>query len=113
MPLMPGTESTGLRTCYGPRRSVIGGLIKSPNRLRWLAHGVADLLAQPLAQPLALVGSRRNRRAENYWPDESDPSLPSELVQDLDPSIEHRIASGKRDPEMGIPPRKDVARDDQ
>lgn len=110
---MPGTESTGLRTCYGPRRSVIGGLIKSPNRLRWLAHGVADLLAQPLVQPLALVGSRRNRRAENYWPDESDPSLPSELAKDLDPSIEHRIASGKRDPEMGIPPRKDVARDDQ
>jgi len=89
--LMFAEESTGLRTCYGPRRSVIGGLIKSPNRLRWLAHGIADLLAQPLA----LVGSRRNRRAENYWTDESDPSLPSELAQDLDPSIEHRIASGK------------------
>ena len=28
----------------------------------------------------------------------------SELAQDLDPSIEHRIASGKRDAEMGIPP---------
>ena len=109
MPLMPGTESTGMRTCYGPRRSVIGGLIKSPNRLRWLAHGVADLLAQPLA----VVGSRWKRPAEGHWPDESDPSLPSELAQDLDPSIEHRIASGKRDPEMGIPPRKDVARDDQ
>ena len=37
--LMFAEESTGLRTCYGPRRSVIGGLIKSPNRLRWLAHG--------------------------------------------------------------------------
>jgi hypothetical protein len=28
----------------------------------------------------------------------------SELAKDLDPSIEHRIASGKRDTEMGIPP---------
>ena len=32
------------------------------------------------AQPLALAGSRRNRRAESHWPDESDPSLPSELT---------------------------------
>jgi hypothetical protein len=24
-----------------PKRSVIGGLVKSPNRLRWLAHGKA------------------------------------------------------------------------
>ncbi len=43
-----------------PKRRVIGGLVKSPNRLRWLAHGeatnrlrglghgVADLPYQPL-----------------------------------------------------------------
>ena len=27
-----------------PKRSAIGGLVKSPNRLRCLAHGVTDLL---------------------------------------------------------------------
>jgi hypothetical protein len=44
----------------GPKRSVMGGVVKSPNRLRWLAHGEApnrlrglgygvdDLLAQLL-----------------------------------------------------------------
>ena len=33
----------GIADLLGPKRSVLGGLVKSPNRLRWLAHGVAKL----------------------------------------------------------------------
>ena len=46
----------GLLNCWPNRwRWLAHGLLNCwPNRLRWLAHGVAELLAQPLA----LVGSR-------------------------------------------------------
>jgi hypothetical protein len=27
----------------GPKRNFLAGFVKLPNRLRWLAHGVADL----------------------------------------------------------------------
>jgi hypothetical protein len=37
--------TAGVANLLGPKRSVIGGLVKSPNRLRWLAHvGNANLL---------------------------------------------------------------------
>jgi len=31
--------TAGITNLLGPKRNVIGGLVKSPNRLRWLAHG--------------------------------------------------------------------------
>lgn len=40
--------TAGIANLLGPKRSVIVGLVKLPNRLRWWAHGVDDLLYQPL-----------------------------------------------------------------
>jgi|GEM_PF-4425090 len=34
-------STAGITNLLVPKRSVIGGLVKAPNRLRWLAHGEA------------------------------------------------------------------------
>jgi hypothetical protein len=34
----------GVADLFGPRRCFLAGLVKSPNRLRWLAHWVVNLL---------------------------------------------------------------------
>jgi hypothetical protein len=42
----------GIANLPVPKRSVQVGLFKSPNRLRWLAHGVTDL-------PVSRLGASR------------------------------------------------------
>ena len=43
----------GIINLLGPKRNVIGGLVKSPNRLRWLAHGEASNRLRWLAHGVA------------------------------------------------------------
>ena len=57
----------GITDLLGPKRSVLGGLFKSPNRLRWLAHTVTE--QKPQGQSALFSIHNRLIRTRSFLPD--------------------------------------------